>query len=224
MNSGWCGNSTAHCGLGCVSECTLSSAVTANAEPRSDGRCGASFGGATCDPSGAYGGCCSQYGYCGTTPQHCLVENGCQSGCTDAMLASGTGSTAPPTTANTASSGSSAAASSATNSEPVISAATSSVPASEQTGAVTTDGTCGSANGNTVCGDWYLGQCCSMYGVSQRIICGHTKLVTYLNSIAVIRRPTAERDVRADRAIRLQLSLLRGRLQRLPMRIWALSG
>ena len=31
--------------------------------PRSDGRCGKDFGGATCDPAGAYGGCCSEYGY-----------------------------------------------------------------------------------------------------------------------------------------------------------------
>ncbi|EPE31935.1 hypothetical protein GLAREA_12017 [Glarea lozoyensis ATCC 20868] len=29
---------------------------------RDDGRCGKDFGGATCDPKGAYGGCCSMYG------------------------------------------------------------------------------------------------------------------------------------------------------------------
>ena len=36
--------------------------------PRTDGRCGQAFSGATCDPNGAYGGCCSSAGYCGTTP------------------------------------------------------------------------------------------------------------------------------------------------------------
>jgi hypothetical protein len=30
--------------------------------PRSDGLCGAAYGGATCDPNGAFGGCCSAYG------------------------------------------------------------------------------------------------------------------------------------------------------------------
>ena len=27
------------------------------------GRCGVDFGGATCDPAGPYGGCCSSYGF-----------------------------------------------------------------------------------------------------------------------------------------------------------------
>jgi hypothetical protein len=31
--------------------------------PRSDGRCGKDFGDVRCDPTGAYGGCCSEYGY-----------------------------------------------------------------------------------------------------------------------------------------------------------------
>lgn len=30
---------------------------------RDDGRCGSAFGGATCDPNGPYGGCCSSYGF-----------------------------------------------------------------------------------------------------------------------------------------------------------------
>jgi hypothetical protein len=29
----------------------------------------------------------------------------------------------------------------------------------------TVDGSCGASRGNTVCGDWPLGSCCSMYGV-----------------------------------------------------------
>ena len=67
-----CGNTPAHCGTGCVSGCTSSSSSVvsaaaapsaSSAAPRSDGRCGKDFGGATCDPAGAYGGCCSEYGY-----------------------------------------------------------------------------------------------------------------------------------------------------------------
>ena len=34
-------------------------------------------------------------------------------------------------------------------------------------GPVTTDGTCGAGNGDTVCGDWPQGGCCSLYGVSR---------------------------------------------------------
>ncbi|EFE33912.1 uncharacterized protein ARB_07376 [Trichophyton benhamiae CBS 112371] len=36
---------------------------------------------------------------------------------------------------------------------------------SSPTGNVTTDGTCGSSRGDTVCGDWSYGPCCSPYGV-----------------------------------------------------------
>lgn len=31
---------------------------------------------------------------------------------------------------------------------------------------VTTDGTCGATIGNTICGDWEKGSCCSLFGVS----------------------------------------------------------
>ncbi|KAI9724922.1 MAG: hypothetical protein M1812_000198 [Candelaria pacifica] len=33
-----------------------SSAVSVGSPPRADGQCGSAFGGATCDPNGAYGG------------------------------------------------------------------------------------------------------------------------------------------------------------------------
>ncbi|KAI4828029.1 hypothetical protein E4T44_09910 [Aureobasidium sp. EXF-8845] len=42
--------------------------------PRSDGRCGAQFNNALCDPNGIYGGCCSSYGYCGNTEEHCMSK------------------------------------------------------------------------------------------------------------------------------------------------------
>ncbi|RDL31534.1 DUF1929-domain-containing protein [Venustampulla echinocandica] len=119
--------------------------------PRSDGRCGSNFGGASCDPAGPYGGCCSQYGYCGSTPNHCSLSNGCQNGCSKVG-----NSGAPP--------------SSTTSGEPVIGPVTTTMaPGATATAKVTTDGTCGSSNGNTVCGDWPNGNCCSMYG-----FCGNT--------------------------------------------------
>ena len=34
-------------------------------------------------------------------------------------------------------------------------------------GPITTDGTCGASNGNTVCGNWEKGSCCSLFGVDR---------------------------------------------------------
>ncbi|CAK3788036.1 galactose oxidase [Lecanosticta acicola] len=53
-------------------------------------------------------------------------------------------------------------------SEPVLGSPTASGTAAA-TGAVTADGTCGAKNGDTICGNWHLGSCCSMYG-----FCGNT--------------------------------------------------
>ncbi|KAF2254806.1 carbohydrate-binding module family 18 [Trematosphaeria pertusa] len=164
---GWCGNTPAHCGEGCLSGCTSGAsssvrpsqvATPTGTAPRSDGRCGKDFGGATCDSNGEYGGCCSQYGYCGTTDGHCLKANGCQNGCTDGAASSvvpktSAATTRPPSTT--------------TSGEPVLGKPTSSN--AQPTGKVTTDGSCGAKFGNTVCGDWAQGSCCSMYGY-----CGNT--------------------------------------------------
>lgn len=113
--------------------------------PRSDGRCGIDFENATCDPAGGYGACCSSHGYCGDTQDHCLIGRGCQNGCSDADAA--------PTPID---------------SEPLLSPA-KPLAVLAATGSPTTDGTCGANNGGTVCGDWHLGSCCSMYGY-----CGDT--------------------------------------------------
>ncbi|KAK8234236.1 glyoxal oxidase [Phyllosticta capitalensis] len=143
--------------------------------PRSDGRCGKDFGGATCDPKGAYGGCCSQYGYCGTTSDHCLVSSGCQNGCTGAASSSGSSpsssksgsaTTKSPVSKPVSSPGSSVTSSS--TQEPVLGTSRSSA-APTATGKVTTDGSCGASYGGTICGDWAAGSCCSMYGY-----CGNT--------------------------------------------------
>lgn len=72
---GYCGITDAHCLVsnGCQSGCTGTSSTDeetadepglpqASTAVREDGRCGRAFGGATCDPEGSYGGCCSQQG------------------------------------------------------------------------------------------------------------------------------------------------------------------
>ncbi|KAH0373081.1 DUF1929-domain-containing protein, partial [Aureobasidium melanogenum] len=179
---GWCGNTPAHCGSGCSSGCSSSAAAVSSlpsstivraapsasgTAPRDDGRCGPNFNNALCDPNGAYGGCCSSYGYCGNTDGHCLTANGCISGCKSAASSS----VAAPTSAvvsSVASSNANSAAASSTTGEPVISAVSSSA-SSAATGTVTKDGTCGATNDNTICGDWPQGSCCSMYGY-----CGNT--------------------------------------------------
>jgi hypothetical protein len=84
--------------------------------------------------------------YCGSTPAHC--GQGCQNGCSNGSPAQ---SQIPATT----------------TAEPVIVPQTGT--ASPNPEATTTDGTCGTSNGNTVCGDWPNGNCCSMYG-----FCGNT--------------------------------------------------
>jgi hypothetical protein len=165
---GWCGATPAHCGDGCLSGCNngaqpssaqpVASAAPNAPAPRSDGRCGKDFGGATCDANGAYGGCCSSYGYCGSTDGHCLVADGCQNGCKDAAPTN----TAAPTTAVTR------PPSVTSTGEPVL-GKPSSVVSTKPTGVPTVDGSCGAKFGNTVCGDWAQGSCCSMYGY-----CGNT--------------------------------------------------
>lgn len=173
---GWCGSTPAHCGGGCLSgECTTNTPTDSVASkdskdpnaagPRDDGRCGKDFGDATCDANGPYGGCCSQYGYCGTTDGHCLVSNGCQNGCTNAAATS-----APPQSV-VAPAGTPSATQpppTAASGEPVL-ALPSASSAAQPTGQATVDGSCGVDHGNSICGNWASGSCCSMYGY-----CGNT--------------------------------------------------
>ena len=83
--------------------------------------------------------------YCGSTQAHC--GQGCQNGCNGSPTEG-----QPPAT---------------TSAEPVIAPQTGTNPLNPD--ATTTDGTCGASNGNTVCGNWPNGNCCSMYG-----FCGST--------------------------------------------------
>ncbi|KAI9819277.1 MAG: hypothetical protein M1827_007434 [Pycnora praestabilis] len=193
---GYCGNTAAYCGTGCVSGCgntapgapvaSVAPTAPSGTAPRSDGRCGSDFGGATCDASGPYGGCCSSYGYgplivfspkvaflhklrlnimfkpcsgivtlsfllamyCGNTPAHCLVANGCQSGCTGAAQSSvavDPVSSANPTATQVK------APSTSTTGEPVIGSPTVGTGAAATSGVVTADGTCGSTNNGMIC-------------------------------------------------------------------------
>ncbi|KAI5201489.1 galactose oxidase [Aureobasidium subglaciale] len=103
----------------------------------------------------------NSYGYCGNTDGHCLVVNGCISGCKDASPTSAAQTSAAVTSVSP--SDVETAAPSSTTGEPVISAASSSA-GSAPTGTVTKDGTCGATYENTICGDWAQGACCSMYG------------------------------------------------------------
>ncbi|KAF4830322.1 Lectin-C [Colletotrichum tropicale] len=72
----WCGVSDDHCGAGCQSKfgrCTTTSSSSTKISP--DGTCGG-INAYTCT-GGSFGNCCSQWGYCGNSDDHCL--NGCQS-------------------------------------------------------------------------------------------------------------------------------------------------
>ncbi|CAG5156679.1 uncharacterized protein ALTATR162_LOCUS4476 [Alternaria atra] len=134
---------------------TSSSAVPTPTGPTSkDGMCGSTGGDQSCvgwvGVGGLLGECCSQYGYCGNTADHC--QTGCQAG----FGKCGAQPSASP----------SASAS-------VSASVTGPVPT--PTGPTTTDGSCGAANGGMTCigfnGPAGLSECCSEYGY-----CGNTDI------------------------------------------------
>ncbi|CAG8639283.1 6597_t:CDS:1, partial [Dentiscutata heterogama] len=53
---------------------------TQSAQQSTTIRCGKDFGGINC-PNNPDGSCCSQYGYCGNSEEHCSHLYNCQSGC-----------------------------------------------------------------------------------------------------------------------------------------------
>jgi hypothetical protein len=81
---GWCGSTTDHCGSGCNSSFGTCSGGGGGTTPpttpttpvSTDGTCGTQ-GGATCAGS-TFGNCCSQYGWCGSSTDHC--GSGCNGG------------------------------------------------------------------------------------------------------------------------------------------------
>lgn len=77
-SAGWCGSTSAYCGTGCqpgFGTCGTSGTTTTAPAPTgtkkvsTDGTC-AGTGGFTCQGS-TFGNCCSQYGWCGKTVDHC---------------------------------------------------------------------------------------------------------------------------------------------------------
>ncbi|KAK7537308.1 glyoxal oxidase [Phyllosticta citribraziliensis] len=134
--------------------------------PRTDGRCGASFGGATCDPKGSYGGCCSKYGYCGSTDGHCLVSNGCVSGCSGSAPSSASSASSAPSSKPTTT----AAATTSVRVAATSSASSAAAP-SGTSAAPRSDGRCGKDFGGATCdANGAYGGCCSQYGY-----CGKTE-------------------------------------------------
>lgn len=107
-----------------------------------DGSCGGTKA-FTCQGS-EFGNCCSQYGWCGSSAAHC--GSGCQSG-----FGSCTGTTPKPVSSKPASTVKPSTVKS------------SSPPVSTPTQKVSTDATCGGANGYTCLGSTF-GSCCSASG------------------------------------------------------------
>lgn len=108
----------------------LSAGLVASQKVSTDGSC-AGTNGFTCQGS-AFGSCCSQYGWCGSSDAHCKVGcNGAFGTCSGSSTTQTLTSTRPPT--------------------------------STPTNKVSTDATCGGANGYTCLGSSF-GNCCSSSG------------------------------------------------------------
>ncbi|RAR11499.1 carbohydrate esterase family 4 protein [Stemphylium lycopersici] len=132
-----------------ASSATSSGAVATPTGVSPDSTCGTAAG-FTC-LGFAQGECCSQYGFCGNTEGHC--GTGCQSGFGKCGISS---SSAAPS----ASTGASQSASARSTSSP---AAPSVMPSALPNGVMSTDGSCGGANGYSCIG-YFEGECCSQYG------------------------------------------------------------
>ncbi|ORX63913.1 hypothetical protein BCR32DRAFT_134356 [Anaeromyces robustus] len=114
---GNCGKSDDHCSIekGCQSEFGQCGSSTDTEKKISEnGKCGEKNGNTIC-PSGQ---CCSKYGHCGKTDDHCSVEKGCQS-------------------------------------------EFGQCGNSDTSKKISENGKCGEKNGNTICPS---GKCCSKYG------------------------------------------------------------
>ncbi|KAH7383554.1 hypothetical protein BKA64DRAFT_760328 [Cadophora sp. MPI-SDFR-AT-0126] len=90
-SSGYCGSTSAYCDAGC--QTAFGTCVPSGSNTSPDGSCGGTTG-YSCTGS-AFGNCCSQYGYCGNTVDHCAT--GCQ---TPFGTCTGTG-TGPDATVST---------------------------------------------------------------------------------------------------------------------------
>ncbi|KAF2003312.1 carbohydrate esterase family 4 protein [Amniculicola lignicola CBS 123094] len=173
---GWCGSTTNHCNAECqplFGNCKGGAGATTSAPtatpsvgvPTSDGTCGPANNGKTCT-GWKSGECCSQFGWCGSTTDHCNAA--CQplfgkcSGSSSVSSASAVSSAVV--------SGSPSAASTPVTSK-VTSPATSSASATPSN--VSKDGSCGAGNMQTCIG-YGSQQCCRFDGKcgSNLLACG----------------------------------------------------
>jgi hypothetical protein len=169
--AGWCGTTTDHCGTGCqnvfgvcgssdkwsssaavASPTAASSAPAASAsiqgKPSTDGSCGGTSG-SNC-LGWSEGECCSQYGWCGNTADHC--------GASCNPLFGKCGSSSPAASSAPAPAQSTVA----TSVRPTPSPTSAAPPAKTSAASnVSTNGRCGRFNGNKTCPG---SQCCSAAG------------------------------------------------------------
>ncbi|KAK7530709.1 uncharacterized protein J3D65DRAFT_133401 [Phyllosticta citribraziliensis] len=138
------------CALSAVCNAIPAPAATSSSSLKisRDGTCGGSTGN-TCSGS-SFGPCCSQYGWCGKTTDHCAV--GCNS-------LAGTCTSTPTSSPPKSSSSTIKISSSSTTS----SKAASSSPVVKDSGNVSKDGSCGGSGKLTCLGSGF-GDCCSQYG------------------------------------------------------------
>ncbi|WQF76399.1 Putative chitin-binding, type 1, NodB domain, glycoside hydrolase/deacetylase, beta/alpha-barrel [Colletotrichum destructivum] len=147
-------STTSSSGTGTRSATGSSSAAssTSTRPVSTNGECG-SGNGRQCIGS-AFGNCCSQYNFCGSTSGHC--GTGCQSafGTCNAGSSSSAGSSASSSTGSSSRSSSAAAGGSSTASS------TGALPTSSLLASI--NGECGGLNGRTCLGTSF-GNCCSQY-------------------------------------------------------------
>ncbi|KAH9882915.1 hypothetical protein J1614_000281 [Plenodomus biglobosus] len=189
---GWCGATTAHCGNGCQAgfgNCGSSAGGANSTNPslpaaNSTNTAGTVSTDATCGGTNGYtcigfaeGECCSSYGFCGTTPDHCGTNCNPLFGKCNGSGASSSGSASSASATAASSTRASSAASVATPAftpgsnttvlpptTPRVSATTpSATPSATLARRVSTDGRCGGRNGAT-CLDSGFGDCCGILG------------------------------------------------------------
>ncbi|KAK3683378.1 hypothetical protein B0T22DRAFT_246586 [Podospora appendiculata] len=78
---GFCGTTPACCDPpGCQPAFGTCKVPSPNPVPSTDASCGPSATGGTTCKGTVFGQCCSKWGWCGNTPQHCGLSEGCQPG------------------------------------------------------------------------------------------------------------------------------------------------
>ncbi|PVI01865.1 carbohydrate-binding module family 18 protein [Periconia macrospinosa] len=143
--------------------------LTTLATRQEEGRCGASFSGTRCSNNQ----CCSAYGYCGTSFEHCAAIVGCQpeyGRCGDPPAETSTSTSTSTTTSTTTSTPTSTPTSTSTSTSSTSSTSSSSTSTSTSTSTrppaptgtliVSTNGQCGNS---TTCSGSGFGNCCSEF-------------------------------------------------------------